>query len=338
MEQQLLKQVLREYDEKRNKAIFEANMRKNELLKSNSKLAEIESKLSSISIQSAKEILKADNKNSTAILNNLKKQTSALLKEKNTILKELSSEKDLLNPQFECSLCKDSGYINSSMCNCLKQKIFDIAYNKSNIGNLSKENFSNFNMKLFSDKPDRSKFNSDISPRANMQILKERAEYFVNNFDNPEEKNLIFTGDTGIGKTFLTNCIANEILKQGKVVLYQTAPVMFDYLIDEKFGKSTSNLFQNVLEADLLIIDDLGTEKITNQINDLKFEELFTIINTRLLNQNHKVTKTIISTNLNVKELFEIYTDRIGSRLAGHYDFLRFFGDDIRFKKTKKEM
>ena len=127
-----------------------------------------------------------------------------------------------------------------------------------------------------------------------------------------------------------------EMLKLGKTVLYQTAPVMFDEINDAKFGRDHAqfDLYENILNVDLLIIDDLGTEKIT----DTKITELFTIINTRLLNQNHKITKTIISTNLNVDELFQTYTPRIGSRLAGNYRFLRFFGDDLRFKKAKKEI
>lgn len=150
------------------------------------------------------------------------------------------------------------------------------------------------------------------------------------------EKNLIFFGGTGLGKTFLTNCIANELLKEGKTVLYQTAPIMFDDIFDEKYGKVKNpiGLEKNILNSDLLIIDDLGTEKIS----DNKIEELFNIINTRLLNQNHKVTKTIISTNLTAQELANTYTMRIGSRLAGSYRFLRFFGDDIRLKKGKKEV
>ena len=158
----------------------------------------------------------------------------------------------------------------------------------------------------------------------------------TDNFDNPEEKNLVFTGNTGVGKTYLTNCIANELLKLGKTVLYQTAPVMFDEINDAKFGKENSNfdLLDNLLKVDLLIIDDLGTEKISES----KITELFTIINTRLLNQNHKITKTIISTNLTIDELFKTYTTRIGSRLAGNYRFLRFFGDDLRLKKGKKEL
>ena len=168
-----------------------------------------------------------------------------------------------------------------------------------------------------------------------MNIIKEKVKNFIDNFDDPEEKNLIFTGTTGVGKTYLTNCIANEVLKLGKTVLYQTAPVMFDEINDAKFGRENArfDLYENILNVDLLIIDDLGTEKIT----DTKITELFTIINTRLLNQNHKITKTIISTNLNVDELFKTYTTRIGSRLAGNYRFLRFFGDDLRFKKAKKE-
>ncbi len=124
------------------------------------------------------------------------------------------------------------------------------------------------------------------------------------------------------------------MLREGKTVLYQTAPVMLDSIIDAKFGKdnSNTNLFDNVLNVDLLIIDDLGTETV----NDYKIEELFNIINTRLLNQNHKITKTIISTNLTPEELFQRYTPRIGSRLAGNYRFLRFFGEDLRMRKLKK--
>ena len=144
-----------------------------------------------------------------------------------------------------------------------------------------------------------------------MQVIREKVKNFIDNFDDPEEKNLIFTGSTGVGKTYLTNCIANEVLKLGKTVLYQTAPVMFDEINDAKFGRENArfDLYENILNVDLLIIDDLGTEKIT----DTKITELFTIINTRLLNQNHKITKTIISTNLNVDELFKTYTIAIDS-------------------------
>lgn len=202
-------------------------------------------------------------------------------------------------------------------------------------GNLEKENFDNFDLNLYSDEVNAVKYNAKISPRQNILAVKDLALKFIEGFNNPEEKNLLFTGNTGLGKTFLSNCIAKETLLLGKTVLYQTAPIMLDNIIDYRFGKSDFNeVYNNIINVDLLIIDDLGTEKVT----DTKITELFTIINTRLLNQNHKITKTIISTNLNVDELFKIYTTRIGSRLAGNYRFLRFFGDDLRFKKNKKEI
>ena len=130
----------------------------------------------------------------------------------------------------------------------------------------------------------------------------------------------------------MSNCIAQEMLRQGKTVLYQTAPILLESIIDYKMSKnknSIDNIYKSILEADLLIIDDLGTESL----NSMKLSELFTILNTRILNLNHKPTKTIISTNLNINDIFNNYEERIGSRIAGYYDIYYFFGDDLRFKK-----
>lgn len=130
----------------------------------------------------------------------------------------------------------------------------------------------------------------------------------------------------------MSNCVAAELLKNGKTVLYQTAPVLLESVIDYKMNKQkdlSENIYKSVLETDLLIIDDLGTETL----NSMKLSELFTIINTRILNLNKKITKTIISTNLNIKDIFNNYEERIGSRIAGYYDIYYFFGDDIRFKR-----
>lgn len=129
----------------------------------------------------------------------------------------------------------------------------------------------------------------------------------------------------------MSNCIANEILKKGKTVLYQTAPVLLESVIEYKMNKSKNtleNIYDSVLNTDLLIIDDLGTETL----NSMKLSELFTIINTRILNLNNKITKTIISTNLNINDIFNHYEERIGSRIAGYYDIYYFFGDDLRFR------
>ena len=130
----------------------------------------------------------------------------------------------------------------------------------------------------------------------------------------------------------MSKCIAKELLKKGKTVLYQTAPILLESVINYKMSKnkdSLDNIYQSILDSDLLIIDDLGTESL----NSMKLSELFTILNTRILNLNNKTTKTIISTNLNINDIFNIYEERIGSRIAGYYDIYCFFGDDLRFKK-----
>lgn len=130
----------------------------------------------------------------------------------------------------------------------------------------------------------------------------------------------------------MSNCIAKELLKKGKTVLYQTAPVLLESVIDYKMSKQknySENILKSVLESDLLIIDDLGTESL----NSMKLSELFNIINTRILNLNQKVTKTIISTNLNIQDIFRNYEERIGSRIAGYYDIYCFFGNDLRFHR-----
>ena len=219
------------------------------------------------------------------------------------------------------------------MCNCLKQRMINISYHKSNLSNLQKENFEHFDFNKFSDEVNLEKYKMNISPRENIKQIRKASIEFIQNFENPDIKNLFFTGNTGLGKTYMTNCIANELLKLGKTVLYQTAPVLLETIIDHKFNKyKTSNpndFYEQVLTADLLIIDDLGTECI----NTMKLSELFTILNARGLNLNNKITRTIISTNLSIEQVFQVYEERIGSRIAGFYDIYYFFGDDLRLKK-----
>lgn len=327
-----LKSLLKDYEQKRLNAILDLDRRKSELFSSNPDLEKIETELNISSLNLAKSFLSMPN--DTDFVNDLKSKINDLKDRKNIILKSLNITEDFFKPHFECTLCDDTGYVKDgysfNLCSCIKQKLFDIEYNKSNISNLRKDNFSNFNIDLYSDKVNEDLYSSNLSPRDNIKNIKDIALSFIDNFDNVNEKNLLFIGNTGLGKTFLSNCIANELLKKGKTILYQTAPVMLDTIIDYRFNKNDNlNIYQNILDVDLLIIDDLGTE----YMNSMKFAELFNVINTRLLNQNNHITKTIISTNLGLKELSQKYDERIFSRFVGYYNICRFFGDDIRFKK-----
>lgn len=334
MNNSILNNLLKEYEQKRLEYSRDAEKRKKELYLSNPELQEIDDKLSSISINTAKAILK---NNSSEYLNNLKNEIENLKLEKSKILKSINIPDDYLSIKYDCNICKDTGYTfengKSSMCNCLKQKIYNLEYNQKNTNNIDNQTFDNFNINLFSDKVDEKKYNSSISPMENISDIKGSMESFISNFDNPETKNLIFSGGTGLGKTFLSNCIVNEMLKKGKTVMYQTAPVMLENLISDLFSKpeNQSGISNNLLTVDLLVIDDLGTETM----NSMKFTELYKVINTRLLNQNGKSLKTIISTNLDLKGLFNTYDERLVSRFIGYYDIYRFYGDDIRLKKQK---
>lgn len=330
MDNSLLKDLLIEYEQKRLNSLKELDYRKQEMYKKFPRLKEIESELNNSSILFAKSLLVSKENIS---LEDLKYKIEQLKKEKFSILKTDNKNYNYLEIWFECPICKDTGYITenykTTMCSCLKQKLFNEEYNKCNIANIDKENFSNFNLKLFSDEVDFAKYGENISPRENMKEIKHSAYEFIKNFNDPLEKNLLFSGYTGLGKTFLSNCIVNELIKKGKTVLYQTAPVMLDSLITAMFKNDTS-LSNNLLNVDLLVIDDLGTETM----NSMKFTELYKIINTRLLNPNGKITKTIISTNLDLQNLFNTYDERLVSRFVGNYNIYHFFGDDIRFKKT----
>ena len=333
MANEILNALLKEYEQKKVRAEIAADERKEALYKKIPRLQTLENEINNSALSTAKDIL---NKKYTA-LSSLSDKIDSLKKEKEAILKENHIDTNYLKPQYECPLCKDTGYVQkenyqTEMCSKKKKKLLDISFNKSNMSNLDKENFSTFNELLFSNEANPGKYRFAISPRENMLKIKEKSIEFVQNFNNPDYKNLLFSGNTGLGKTFLSNCIANEVLKLGKTVLYQTAPVLLENIIDYKLNKQKANLEdinKSVLETDLLIIDDLGTESL----NSMKLSELFTIINTRILNLNHKITKTIISTNLNINEIFSKYEERIGSRIAGYYDIYCFFGDDIRFKK-----
>lgn len=327
MADNILKDLLKEYEIKRLRAEQMADKNMELLFNNYPDFEKINSEIAKCGLNLAKEKLQSSDNSKIDLL----KQKLALLKEnKHSILKNMNlTESDLL-PKYECSICNDTGYIHSNgnfiMCSCLKQKLINISYNKCNINKLDFENFSTFNINMYSDEVNEQKYHSSVSPRQNILIIKKIIDNFISDFDNPKGKNLLFTGSPGLGKTFLSNCIAKELIDNGKIVLYQTAPIMLDNIIDCKFSKNNipKDFLNNVLNSDLLIIDDLGTESI----NNIKFTELFNIINTRILNNK----KTIISTNLSIQNLFSIYDERIVSRIVGYYNICKFFGDDIRFK------
>ncbi len=201
MANEVLNSLLKDYEKKKLQAEIDCEKRKEQLYKNVPKLGEIEDELNNFAINMTKNILK--NGDSSLEKNELEKRITNLKMEKAKILSELHLPSDYLKPHYECKICNDTGYITDSnykttLCSCLKQKLFDYAFNKSNMSNLDKENFSTFNANVFSDEVDVAKYKYNISPRRNILNIKDKCLEFVENFDNPNYKNLLFTGNVGL--------------------------------------------------------------------------------------------------------------------------------------------
>lgn len=322
------KRIEREYERKRNLANQNYRELKESIYASNPKLRQIDVEIAKLGIRSAKLSI-TSSADKEQIAGELREKINSLKAEKEEILKQLEIE---LKPKYSCAICQDTGFYTENgithMCSCFKQELINESYSKSNLYKLKEESFDKVNLELFSDAISVEKYKADISPRENMKKIIDFSREFIENFNSPKQKNLLFTGTPGVGKTFISSCIANEIINKNYTVLYQTSSLLLNSIFDYKFSKNedSKELYDSLFSVNLLIIDDLGTENLTSA----KFEELFTIINARLITP---YTKTIISTNLSLEELAQNYDHRILSRIMGNYNILRFFGDDIRLKK-----
>ena len=195
----VLNSILKEYEQKKLNAELDLEKRKKSLYDQVPRLEKIEDDLNNYAIMTAKNILN----NFDYSISELQKKINILKLEKSEILNELNLPSDYLQPNYSCKICNDTGYIKTDnyktkMCNCLKQKLLDYSFNKSNMYNLDKENFNNFNENIFSDEVDLSKYKLNISPRKNIINIRNKCIEFVENFDDSNQKNLLFTGGTGL--------------------------------------------------------------------------------------------------------------------------------------------
>lgn len=335
--QDIYRKIQQEYENNRNVALAEVEKKKKEIYKREPKILEIDDNIKKIGMEITKSIIFMDDDSKrNDLVNELNLKVERLKEKKTELLKELGIDDGYLKPNFTCKICEDTGIIGSitgaKNCSCFRQKIINYTYNQSQIYNIDKENFDTFDEDMFSDEVDEKRYNSLKSPRENILMVKEIAKNFVDNFDKKETKSLLFTGGTGLGKTFLSNCIAKAVLDNGKTVLYQTAGRLMDLVMDYRKGDAENfdeAEYNELFNVDLLIIDDLGTENMT----EARRSELFNILNTRLLNASKKGTKTLISTNKDLKELVNYYDQRIVSRILGNFEICRFFGNDLRLQR-----
>lgn len=319
------KRLLREYDFKRSKAYQEQMNRQNKIYAKIPQIKEIDDELSQTGVKLVRQMMVSSGSSS---LEAFRAHCDELNRTKKMLLVENNFPADYLESQYECQACKDTGFVGNVPCSCFKQALIDIAYEQSNLKHiLDKENFNLFSLKYYSQQPNPK---TGISPYDNMFKIKQICVGLIEKFDT-EKENLLLTGQTGLGKTFLCNCIAKELLDSGYTVLYFTAPQLFKLFEESRFHREdmldeSKDILNTLFNVDLLIIDDLGTESIST----ITISDLFNVVNSRYLNQ----TSTIISTNLTFGQLQERYSERVVSRIIGQYTLLKFFGEDIR--KLKK--
>jgi DNA replication protein DnaC len=316
------REVMREYEAERDRAREIHAVLQAELYRNYPRLREIDRQLTEIGLSLARLALSGGGK----ALAEARTASNALQKEKASIVPA-----NYFAAVFRCGLCRDTGYIEKGealpkRCYCLQQRLIEKYHKLSNLrGILEEENFDTFDLRYYSKETSK---NEGLSPYANMQVVLRAAKQFTGEFDKTKG-NLLLYGETGLGKTFLSNCIAGELLNRGHTVLYMTAPRLFKLIEDYRFNRNEmeepDEMLDAVTEVDLLIIDDLGAEFSTVVTS----AALFDIINQRLLAKK----PIIVSTNLTRDELHDQYSDRIISRFMGSFKALKFFGDDIRVKK-----
>lgn len=308
--------LMRQYNDKqyRNNTIREE--RKREVYKKAPEMTMLDARISRIAIDN----FDAYTSDDPSIMENLKKQLEEIKTERIALLKSIGLPADYLDSPCDCKDCQDTGFIGDIRCHCFKQAAIDLVYTQSNIKDiLTRENFSTFDINVYSDIIPSGE---EDSPRDIARNALHRAHEFCDSF--PCGEGFLIMGRTGCGKTFLSNCIAKELLDRGSSVVYFTSYELFSVFEKQTFEKDPdfADEHDHIFNCDLLIIDDLGTELV----NNFTVSKLFTCLNERMLNGK----STIISTNLSLREIADRYSERITSRILSSYKVINLIGDDIR--------
>ena len=254
----------------------------------------------------------------TEAIRAIKEENLALQREREWILEANDLDEAALEPSVICPKCGGSGYTGAVMCECLQELCRQ--EQKKELSSLlgGKESFDAFRLEYYPGEIDPS---FGVSPRQLMQLNFQECRRYAREFSR-RSPSLLFTGGPGLGKTYLSACIARTVADSGFSVVYDTAGKLFSDFEAVKFGGDRSDLTNKYLQCDLLIMDDLGTEMTTQFTQSV----LYQVINTRLM-ENKPV---ILSTNLNDEGLRQRYTPSIVSRLLGAYQVFQFLGRDIR--------
>lgn len=305
--------IFHEYEEKQNKSRHDLEKRLARVRAALPAYAALEDATASLSTAYTRRLIDGDNAAKQELSDSLRN----LRRQKADVLEKGGFPSDYLAPVYECPDCRDTGYIDGKKCHCFEKKILDLLYRQSNLDRvLEKENFDTLSYAYFTGE-------TLTDYKKTVSLCRD----FVARFDT-EHKNLLFTGTVGTGKTFLSNCIAKALIDTFHSVIYFSAVELFDTFSRNVFGKDAdalSGFYEDLYDCDFVIVDDLGTELVNSFVTSY----FFSFLNERQL----RGKSTLISTNLNLQELNDRYSERICSRIIGNYEICLFTGSNIRIQK-----
>lgn len=314
-------QIMRGYEQRRLINENRRRARYEEVCRRFPTFKELEDEISTLSVAKARLLVEGDE---TALVS-AKAELEKLFARKQAVLTDNGYPADYLETVYECPDCKDTGYAGDKKCRCFKKAAIDLLYTQSNLQEILKqENFDTCSLEYYS-----SNHIDSLTGRSSLDSMKialKSCHEFVDTFSK-EFRNLLLYGDTGVGKTFLSHCIARELIERSHSVIYFTAAQLFEIFAQNTFSRDEEADFdpEHIYDCDLLIIDDLGTELSNSFTNS----QLFICLNERILRRK----STLISTNLALEDLKNIYSERVFSRITSAYTVLRLTGDDIRIQK-----
>lgn len=315
--------IMREYGRQQIENHHKLEERRKEIYARLPVVRQLEAEIAERSVACAKKLLEGDK----SVLDRLKEDLKDLREQKALIIRAAGYPDDYLELHYRCSDCRDTGLIDGRKCHCFLQAQMKLLHAQSNLEDvLERENFKALSYEYYDDTEILPQLG--ITNAAYMRRVVAGCREFVRDFDKKHD-NLLFTGSTGVGKTFLTNCIARELMDDFHSVIYLTASDLFDVFSRNKFdydnAEDMKDMYRFILDCDLLIIDDLGTELN----NSFTSSQLFYCINERM----NMSRSTIISTNLTLARLRDSYTDRVTSRIMSGYRIIPLYGGDIRLLK-----
>lgn len=309
-----------QYQNKQSKARSMALEAKERVYKEVPAIVDIDMQIQDVAVEYSKRLIRGEN-----VESQMQSELDKLYKKREAILTQNGFDKDYTQIKYQCPICKDTGWVDGVECTCFKRELIIENFKNSNLSFTQKdESFENFDLSLYDDKP-YGRYSK--TPRQNMENAFKKAKKFADEFDSLE-KSLLLLGKTGLGKTYLSTCIAKRLLLKGKSVIYISAVDFFRTLENNRFSDENGeiSMFE---QCDLLIIDDLATESSTAYTVSV-FSE---ILDKRL----REGKKLVLSSNLSMKDFDKQYSERIASRLFGYFECILFFGKDIRIKKFLNE-